>query len=127
MNTHMKNVKMTPRGKDPVTLDHLSIRGSTIRYVILPDRRACCSLPLITSASSGSKAWELPFLILRSFDRCPFKRSLNLDALLVDDTPKTKQKKSSQQQTATFGRGRGAARGRQQQSRGGRGAGGGRR
>lgn len=43
MNTHLKNVKMTVKKKDPVSLDTLSVRGNTIRYVILPD-----SLPLDT-------------------------------------------------------------------------------
>ena len=56
MNTHLKSVKLTLKGKVPVTLDHLSIRGNNIRYYILPD-------------------------------------SLNLDTLLVDDTPRVKAKK----------------------------------
>ncbi|KUI57887.1 Small nuclear ribonucleoprotein Sm D1 [Cytospora mali] len=43
MNTALRNVKMTPRGQDPVQLDAMNIRGSTIRYYILPD-----SLPLDT-------------------------------------------------------------------------------
>lgn len=37
MNTHLKTVKMTVKGRNPVTLDSLSIRGNNIRYVILPD------------------------------------------------------------------------------------------
>lgn len=37
MNTHLKQVKMTVKGKNPVNLDSLSIRGSNIRYYILPD------------------------------------------------------------------------------------------
>lgn len=37
MNTHLKTVKMTLNGKNPVTLDHLSTRGYNIRYYILPD------------------------------------------------------------------------------------------
>jgi small nuclear ribonucleoprotein D1 len=37
MNTHLKSVKLTAKGKNPVSLDHLSIRGSNIRYYILPD------------------------------------------------------------------------------------------
>ena len=41
MNTHLKTVKMTVRGRDPVNVDALSIRGNNIRYYILPD-----SLPL---------------------------------------------------------------------------------
>lgn len=43
MNTSLRNVKMTPKGQDPVQLDAMNIRGSTIRYYILPD-----SLPLDT-------------------------------------------------------------------------------
>ncbi|KAK3694731.1 small nuclear ribonucleoprotein [Podospora appendiculata] len=43
MNTALRNVKMTPKGQDAVPLDSMNIRGSTIRYYILPD-----SLPLDT-------------------------------------------------------------------------------
>ncbi|KAK4251152.1 hypothetical protein VTI28DRAFT_1405 [Corynascus sepedonium] len=43
MNTALRNVKMTPRGQDPIPLETLNVRGSTIRYFILPD-----SLPLDT-------------------------------------------------------------------------------
>ena len=51
MNTYLRNVKATIKGKNPVNHDFLSIRGNNIRYYILPD-------------------------------------SLNLDTLLIDDTPK---------------------------------------
>jgi len=37
MNTHLKTVKMTLKGKNPVALEYLSIRGNAIRYFILPD------------------------------------------------------------------------------------------
>eukprot|EP00897_Mesotaenium_endlicherianum_P008741 jgi/Mesen1/7896/ME000420S07037 len=37
MNTHLKTVKLTLKGKAPVALDYLSIRGNNIRYYILPD------------------------------------------------------------------------------------------
>jgi len=43
MNTHLKAVKMTIKNKEPQNLDTLSIRGSNIRYYILPD-----ALPLDT-------------------------------------------------------------------------------
>ena len=43
MNTALRAVKMTPKGRDPIPLDTINIRGSTIRYYILPD-----SLPLDT-------------------------------------------------------------------------------
>ncbi len=51
MNTYLKSVKLTMKGKNPVTYDSLSLRGNNIRYYILPD-------------------------------------TLNLDTLLIDDTPK---------------------------------------
>ena len=43
MNTHLRAVKMTPKKREPITLDTLSIRGNNIRYIILPD-----SIPLDT-------------------------------------------------------------------------------
>ena len=43
MNTHLKNVKMTLKNRDPVNLESLSIRGNNIRYYILPE-----SLPLVS-------------------------------------------------------------------------------
>lgn len=56
MNTHLKTVKLSLKGKNPVSLDHLSVRGNNIRYYILPD-------------------------------------SLNLETLLVEETPRVKPKK----------------------------------
>jgi small nuclear ribonucleoprotein D1 len=43
MNTHLKAVKLTVKGREPVTMDHLTIRGNNIRYFLLPE-----SLPLET-------------------------------------------------------------------------------
>ncbi|KAL1622202.1 Sm snRNP core protein Smd1 [Neofusicoccum ribis] len=43
MNTALRTVKMTPKNRDTITLDTINIRGSNIRYYILPD-----SLPLDT-------------------------------------------------------------------------------
>ncbi|KAJ1672562.1 Small nuclear ribonucleoprotein Sm D1, partial [Spiromyces aspiralis] len=43
MNIHMRKVKMTVKNRDPVNLDTIGVRGSNVRYVILPD-----SLPLDT-------------------------------------------------------------------------------
>ncbi|CAG0887033.1 unnamed protein product [Cyprideis torosa] len=37
MNTHLKNVKITPKNKTPISLETMSIRGNNIRYYILPD------------------------------------------------------------------------------------------
>merc|ERR1719270_2401209 len=50
MNTHMKNIKFTVKGKPPVSMDHLTIRGNNVRYVILPD-----SIPLDTLLVDDSK------------------------------------------------------------------------
>ena len=41
MNTHLKGVKLQQKGKETQNLDHLTIRGSNIRYYLLPE-----SLPL---------------------------------------------------------------------------------
>ena len=43
MNTHLKSVRVTTRTSPAVQVDSLSVRGSTIRYYLLPD-----SLPLDT-------------------------------------------------------------------------------
>ena len=43
MNTHLKAVKLTVKGREAVALDHLTIRGNNIRYFQLPE-----SLPLET-------------------------------------------------------------------------------
>lgn len=37
MNAHLKKVKMTVKGKNPVSYSTLSIRGNTIRAWLLPD------------------------------------------------------------------------------------------
>eukprot|EP00444_Apocalathium_aciculiferum_P043497 CAMPEP_0183521804 /NCGR_PEP_ID=MMETSP0371-20130417/17947_1 /TAXON_ID=268820 /ORGANISM="Peridinium aciculiferum, Strain PAER-2" /LENGTH=123 /DNA_ID=CAMNT_0025720427 /DNA_START=40 /DNA_END=408 /DNA_ORIENTATION=+ len=50
MNVHMKNVKFTVKGKPPVSMDHLTIRGNNVRYVMLPD-----SIPLDTLLVDDSK------------------------------------------------------------------------
>ena len=37
MNTHLKGVKLKVKGKETISLDHLTIRGNNIRYFILPE------------------------------------------------------------------------------------------
>ena len=37
MNTHLKMVKLVAKGKNPINLEHMSVRGNNIRYYILPD------------------------------------------------------------------------------------------
>ena len=43
MNIHLKAVKLTVKGRETIVMDHLTIRGNNIRYVILPE-----SLPVET-------------------------------------------------------------------------------
>jgi len=92
MNTNLKNAKMTPKGGAQISLDHVSIRGSEIRYYILPD-------------------------------------SLPLDTLLIDDTPKPKNKARKEQDKSAappMRGGRGGPRGGRGGGRGGGGRGRGR-
>lgn len=49
MNTHMRNVILTVKGKNPVKLEQLTIRGNNVRYFILPV--SPLSLSLILSLS----------------------------------------------------------------------------
>lgn len=37
MNTFLQNVKLTIKGKNPISMDQFTIRGSNIRYFILPE------------------------------------------------------------------------------------------
>mmetsp|Transcript_6858 Transcript_6858/g.10297 ORF Transcript_6858/g.10297 Transcript_6858/m.10297 type:complete len:133 (+) Transcript_6858:73-471(+) len=86
MNTHLKGVKVTPKGKNTQDLDSLSIRGNNIRCYILPD-------------------------------------NINLDQLLIDDTPKIKV--GIPKTGAARGRGRGRGGGPRGGGRGGGSGGGG--
>jgi small nuclear ribonucleoprotein D1 len=36
MNTHLANVKVVTKGKKPVSMEQLSVRGANIRYIVLP-------------------------------------------------------------------------------------------
>jgi small nuclear ribonucleoprotein D1 len=55
MNTHMKAVKITVKGKNPVSLESLSIRGNNIRYYLLPDNLNLDAL-LVDDAPKQKKA-----------------------------------------------------------------------
>jgi len=37
MNTHLKAVKLTVKGRETIVLDHITIRGNNIRYFLLPE------------------------------------------------------------------------------------------
>merc|ERR1712198_614888 len=61
MNTHLKKVKMTIKGRDSVNLDHISIRGNNVRYFILPDSLSSvyllCGISIILSACTNSQQY----------------------------------------------------------------------
>jgi small nuclear ribonucleoprotein D1 len=56
MNTHLKTVKVTLKGKNPVAMDHLSVRGNNIRYFILPDSLNLDNLLIDTTPKPKPKA-----------------------------------------------------------------------
>ena len=91
MNTHLKNVKMTLKNRDPVQLETLSIRGNNIRYYILPE-----SLPLV----SLSHCNEFHTLLI-----CHCQENL-----LIDEGPKRRANMSRGGRGARGG-GRGGPRG----------------
>jgi small nuclear ribonucleoprotein D1 len=37
MNTHLKRVTLMPKGRNPMKIENMSVRGSTIRCYVLPD------------------------------------------------------------------------------------------
>ncbi len=91
MNTTLRNVKMTIKGRNPERVDALTIRGSNIRYVEIPDE-------YLFDFSSLSLLYDL------SFD----EYRVNLDTLLIDDTPKNNPQKvgsSSRRRGVRKGRG----------------------
>lgn len=55
MNTFLQNVKMTVKDKNPINLDQLTLRGSSIRYVILPETLQLDAL-LVEEESKAKKA-----------------------------------------------------------------------
>lgn len=58
MNTHLKTVKVTVKGRDPVSVDTMSVRGSTIRHYILPDALPLDNLLIDDTPKSVSKRKE---------------------------------------------------------------------
>ncbi|KAF3902509.1 hypothetical protein ABW21_db0204286 [Orbilia brochopaga] len=56
MNTSLRTVRMTVRNREPQTLDTINIRGSTIRYFILPDALPLDTLLIDDSVKAKNKA-----------------------------------------------------------------------
>ena len=63
MNTHLKSVKMQQKGKESQSFDHLTIRGSNIRYFLLPE-----SLPLETHLAQEDKSKKQKKIAAKSKD-----------------------------------------------------------
>jgi len=71
MNTHLRNVRLVARGRNPVALDAMSVRGSTVRYYALPDslnldtllvdidrpKQRPARAPRATGAAAGGGRW----------------------------------------------------------------------
>eukprot|EP00993_Chasmostoma_nieuportense_P006518 NODE_7155_length_461_cov_16.580838_g6989_i0.p1 GENE.NODE_7155_length_461_cov_16.580838_g6989_i0~~NODE_7155_length_461_cov_16.580838_g6989_i0.p1 ORF type:complete len:116 (+),score=28.96 NODE_7155_length_461_cov_16.580838_g6989_i0:66-413(+) len=55
MNTHLKTVKVTLKGQNPVAMDHLSVRGNNLRYFILPDSLNLDNLLIDTTPKAKPK------------------------------------------------------------------------
>jgi small nuclear ribonucleoprotein D1 len=56
MNTALRTVKMTIKGRDTLSLDTINVRGSTIRYFILPDSLPLDNLLIDDSTKPKNKA-----------------------------------------------------------------------
>ena len=79
MNTHLKNVKLMPRGRSPINVDQMSVRGSTIRYYILPD-----SLNLDTLLVDIDQPKQRPLKPPRVGKHLTVPRAVTLVCMLVD-------------------------------------------
>lgn len=69
MNTHLKTVKLVPKGQNPISVSQMSIRGNNIRYFILPDSlnldtllgaTRCPAAPGWSTTSSTPHPWLEP-------------------------------------------------------------------
>lgn len=67
MNTHLKAVKLTLKGRDTVSVDTMSIRGSNIRHFILPDALPLDNLLIDDTPKSVSKRKEASIIFLPYF------------------------------------------------------------
>jgi small nuclear ribonucleoprotein D1 len=123
MNMHLKSVKLALKGKNPVSMDALSVRGSTIRYVmcVCVTREGGDAGPTFAAGRAFTRpsappahCAHQPFTQLPRPPSRSLPDSLNLDQLLVDDTPRIKP---AAERSGRGGRGRGRG------GRGGRGRG----
>ena len=64
MNTHLKSVKMTLKGRDPISLDTLSLRGNNIRYYLLPESIPLDTLLIDDTPRRKARKKESKFIIM---------------------------------------------------------------
>uniref|UniRef100_A0A0K0F9M3 Small nuclear ribonucleoprotein Sm D1 n=1 Tax=Strongyloides venezuelensis TaxID=75913 RepID=A0A0K0F9M3_STRVS len=55
MNIHLRQVKMTLKSGDNLSMESITVRGNNLRYVILPDTLPLNSM-LVDDAIKGTKA-----------------------------------------------------------------------
>lgn len=65
MNTHLKNVKLTAKNREPQHFDNLSLRGNNIRYYILPEALSLDSLLVDDRPKANNAARKEPLAITR--------------------------------------------------------------
>ena len=78
MNTHLKSVKMTLKGREPISLDTLSLRGNNIRYFILPESLPLDTLLIDDTPRRKAKKKESEWMLLQTIVARQAARSSSL-------------------------------------------------
>ncbi len=114
MNMHLRVVTLTAKAKNPVKMDALSIRGSTVRYIMCVLRGVPWgSRKCLWRALGSPPHFHPPHASSLCAPARSLPDSLNLDVLLVDDTQRIKPVKEAAPMRGRGGRGgRGGMRGR---------------
>lgn len=86
MNTHLKSVKMTLKGREPISLDTLSLRGNNIRYFILPESLPLDTLLIDDTPRRKAKKKESQWMLLQTtVTRCEVSLSPPQLCLVVEE------------------------------------------
>lgn len=88
MNTHLSGVKLILKGKNPVALDHLTVRGNNIRYYIIPDSVTLDTMLVDKKLRGKSKKptgmLSSSFITSRELDTFGFTTFLSTFLVLID-------------------------------------------
>eukprot|EP00492_Amphilonche_elongata_P002144 TRINITY_DN2424_c0_g1_i1.p2 TRINITY_DN2424_c0_g1~~TRINITY_DN2424_c0_g1_i1.p2 ORF type:complete len:101 (-),score=2.85 TRINITY_DN2424_c0_g1_i1:119-421(-) len=68
MNIHLKNVKFTAPGREEKSIESMTIRGHSIRYVILPEQLALDNLLVEEKPKQGRQS-EIPEGLVTTWQR----------------------------------------------------------